>query len=409
MVITIDYTYDLNDPGDRDRFERELMRGNDYLEYTKKIRWNGRLQSVKNGNFIGQTAPYGYEKVELKEGKETYHTLRPIPENAEVLQMIFRMYRDGMGTTKISDRLNELHIPAPKGPKWTPNCLPKMLENVHYLGKVSWNRRATVRKVEDGEIKIGRPVAEEFLIFEGKHPAIIDQELWDAVQSIRGKHPRNKNAYNLTNPLAGLLWCECGKALVGRKYNDKNGRERCAPRFTCREQKFCGNASATMKEVFDEITKALRSAIADFEVRIENKADDSVRVHQQYIARLEKKLEELEALEVKQWDEKTKGGMPEHVFKKLNSQTVAEIEDVRHALYEAQEEVPEPINLQEKIITFQAALDALEDPDAPVKEKNQLLRACIERITYSRKKYTAVGTPKDMQPTPIHLDVELRV
>ena len=36
-VITPMKIYDLRDEYDREQFERELMRGNDYLEYTKKI------------------------------------------------------------------------------------------------------------------------------------------------------------------------------------------------------------------------------------------------------------------------------------------------------------------------------------------------------------------------------------
>ena len=37
IVITMDYVYDLNDERDREQFQRELMRGNDYLEYAKKV------------------------------------------------------------------------------------------------------------------------------------------------------------------------------------------------------------------------------------------------------------------------------------------------------------------------------------------------------------------------------------
>lgn len=409
IVITPYYAFDLNDDRDREQFERELMRGNEYLEYTKKIQTNGRLASVRNGNFIGQTAPYGYRKVVRKDGRRKCHTLEPIPEQAEVVKRVFEMYRAGLGAVKIADQLDREHIPAPKGKKWSPDSLPDMLGNVHYLGKVKWNQRKTQRTVRDGQVITSRPNAEEYLIFEGKHPAIIDQELWDAVQAKRGKNPRNKKAHNLTNPLAGLMWCECGRAMVGRIYNGPDGRERCAPRFLCGDRRQCGNASARMSDVLDQVASVLQGCIEDFEMRIEHGADDSVEVHKRMVARLEKKLEELQELELKQWDEKTKGGMPAHVFEKLNRQTVEEMEEVQQALCDARDAVPEPINLQAKLVTFRAALEALQDPDAPVREKNQLLRACIERITYSRERYTEVGTPRGMTETPIHLDITLRV
>lgn len=409
LVITLQYTYDLNDERDRDLFERELMRGNEYLEYTKKIRMNGRLASCKAGNFIGQSAPYGYKKVIGKDGKRTFHTLEPHPDEAPIVQRIFELYASGLGCVKIAEQLDAEFVPAPKGKRWSPDSLPMMLSNVHYLGKVKWNERKTVRTVEDGEVLKSRPRAEEFLIFEGKHPAIIDQELWDKVQAVRGTHPRNHAAKNLTNPLAGLLWCECGRAMIGRRYNGKDGDERCAPRFLCGDRKRCGAASAKMDDVLTEVAKVLESNIADFEVRIAGGKDDSVEVHRQMIERMEKRLADLRKQEVQQWKEKMKNGMPEHVFKELNEQTVAEIEDLEHALHEIRGAVPEPIDLGEKVVTFKAALEALRDPEAPVKEKNRLLKVCIERITYSREKYTEVGTPRGMVVTPIHLDFKLRV
>lgn len=408
LVITPQYAYDLNDDRDRDLFERELMRGNEFLEYTKKIMLSGRLQSVRNGNYIGQTAPYGYKKIAVKEGKHTCYTLEPQPDQAPVVKRIFEMYASGLGAVKIADQLNAEHVPAPKGPRWTYESLPGLLRNVHYVGKVKWNARKTVRTIEDGEVIVSRPRAEEYLIFEGKHPAIIDQELFDTVQALIGSHPRNTKAKNLTNPLAGLLWCECGRAMTGRTYNNK-GVARSNPRFLCGDQRRCGNASALMSEVLDEVARVLRENIAEFEVRVKAGTDDSAEIHRQMVERMEKRLAELRKQEIQQWKEKMQSGMPDHVFKELNEPLVAEIEDLEHALCEAKDATPEPIDLGEKLITLKAALDALQDPEAPVKEKNQLLKACIERITYSRQRVGKSGHPKKGEETPIQLHFVLRV
>lgn len=408
IVITMQYTYDLRDDRDRESFERELMRGNEYLEYYKRIQQNGRLLSVQNGNYIGQTAPYGYKKVQYKEGKQKCFTLEPIPEEAEVVKMVFEMYRDGIGMQRIAYKLNEMHIPSAKGGKWSREVLQNMLSNVHYLGKVKWNCRPTVKTIEDGEVVASRPRAEEYLIYEGKQPAIIDQELFDAVQEIRSKIPRNPKNKDGFNPLAGLMFCECGRAVSARTFKNK-GVEYCAPRFLCSQQRECGNASATMSEIIDEVVKVLEATVEDFEVRIEKGTDDSAQIHHQLVERLEKRLRELQELEIAQWDAKTKGGMPDHVFERLNGETVAELAEVQQALCTARGSMPEPINLQEKVTSFRAALDALRDPDAPAKEKNKLLKACIERITYSRKRVGNNGHPKKGEETPILLDFKLRV
>jgi DNA invertase Pin-like site-specific DNA recombinase len=410
LVITMQYTYDLNDDRDRELFERELMRGNDYLEYTKKILANGRLASVSAGNYIVSVAPYGYKKVMRKEGNKKCHTLEAIPEQAEVVRRIFEMYRDGMGADRIADRLNMEHIPAPKKAKWVRESLYDILDNVHYLGKVKWNQNKAIKTVIDGKVVTRNLKAkdEDYLIFEGKHSAIIDQELWDAVKAIRGSHPRNNKAGNFSNPLAGLLWCKnCGRAMVFRRFLDKKGNERCTSRLHCKARRLCGTASATVPEVLDEVIKVLEDAIEDFEVRIERGADDSAEVHRRLVERLERKLEELKDLEKKQWTEKLKGEMPSHIFKELNAETVAEIEEVHHALCEAKDAVPEPIDLQSKVVTFKAAIDALRDPDAPVLEKNLLLKACIERIEYHREKKE--GNPRWGKPQPIELHFHLKV
>jgi DNA invertase Pin-like site-specific DNA recombinase len=408
IVITRQYAYDLRDDRDRESFERELMRGNEYLEYYKRIQQNGRLLSVQSGNYIGQTAPYGYKKVQYKEGKVKCYTLEPIPDEAAVVKMVFEMYRDGNGMTRIADRLNEMHIPAPKSAKWSREGLSAMLANVHYIGKVKWNWRKTVKRVEDGEIIVSRPKAEEYLIYDGKQPAIIDQELWDAVQDIRSKIPRVPKKRNSFNPLAGIMFCECDRVMSARTFMNK-GVECCEPRFLCSKQRECGNASANMSTVMNEVVKVLEAIIEDFEIRIEKGADDSAQIHHQMVARLEKRLHELRELEIAQWDAKTKGGMPDHVFERLNGETVAELTEVQQALCTARNSMPEPINLQEKVVTFRAALDALLDPDAPVKEKNKLLKECIERITYRRKRVGNNGHPKKGEETSIELDFKLRV
>ena len=158
----------------------------------------------------------------------------------------------------------------------------------------------------------------------------------------------------------------------------------------------------------DEVAAVLRDSIADFEVRIEKGTDNSAERHKQLVARLEKKLLELQELEAKQWDEKIKGEIPEHVFKRLNAQTVTDIEDVTQALCDARNATPQHVDLQEKIATFREALALLQDPDAPVKAVNRLLHLCIERIDYSRPKPKKQGG-KQGNDEPFRLAIKLKV
>lgn len=407
LVLTPQYAYDLNDDRDRELFERELMRGNEYLQYTKKILQDGKLLAVKSGQYIGTVPPYGYKKTIYKDGKKTCRTLEPFPEEAEIVKRIFELYCSGVGSTGICEILENERARAPQGKNWSPTTISNILFNVHYLGKVRWNYRQKSLSIEDGEIKRQRLLADDYLVFEGLHPAIIEQELWDAVHEIKGKIPRNNTEKEMRNPLAKILYCSCGKAMA-YKQNRHKGKNVGLPRLGCSYVRCKVNGTAIMQEILDEVAAVLREGIEEFETRIEQGADNSVEIHRQLVERLEKRLAELRELEIKQWDEKTKGGMPEHVFHQLNSRTVAEIEDVTQALCEARDATPQHVDLRDKVITFRTALELLDDPDAPVKDLNRVLQACIERIEYSRPRPEKVGGKKGNEH-PFRLEFTLRV
>ena len=408
LVITMQYSYDLRDDRDRELFERELMRSNDYLEYYKRIQQNGRLLSVQNGNYLGTWAPYGYKKVQYKEGKNTCYTLEPIPEEARIVKLIFEMYRDGYGSHKIARTLNEMGIKTKKGGKWAAESLKKMRTNEHYLGKVVWNKRQTTKTIENGEVVISRPVRNEYLVFPGKQPAIIEQELWDAVQEIRDKIPPVKNKAKCVNPFAGLVTCQCGFCMSMRKYKKKDGSERNPPRLLCTNQTDCGTASCLVSEMEDAVVRILKDAIEDFEIQIERGSTDQAELHRQIIAQQEKRLEELNKLEIAQWDKYTKEGMPKHVFDQLNAKVLEEKEEVQQALCTMRDTLPEPVDYVKKRTMFSDALNLLRDPDAPALEKNMLLKQCIDRIEYYRKKKGS-GNRRWGDPEPMELDVHLRV
>ena len=385
LVITPQKTFDLRNEYDREAFERELMRGNEYLEYTKKIMNRGRLLSVQQGNFIGTKAPYGYDKDIVMEGKKKCHTLKINEAEADVVRMVFDMYvNKDMGRVNIAHHLNELGIPTRTGALWTQDTLKTMLENDHYIGKVRWNWRKTVTIVEDGEIKKVRPKTEvgEYLVYDGKHPAIVSEELFMAAREKQGKNYRAKPSTKVRNPLAGLLFCQCGRAMTLRTYKAHNG----APRLLCDNQKYCKTTSCLYEEIIDRVRETLAQCIADFEVRIKSDDKNSQQLHENLIKRLKLKMEELNKKELSQWEKYSEEDMPKEIFEKLNAKVLKEKDEVQQALCKAYASMPEPIDYEEQLLRFKSALEALDDPEVSAEKKNKLLKACIERIDYTREK-----------------------
>ena len=389
LICTPPKTYDLRDEYDRDNFERELKRGNEFLEYQKKIMNRGREQSVKSGNFIGSIAPYGYKKIVVLDGKKKCHTLEIVEEQAEVVRMIFDMYvNQDMGRVNISKHLNDLNIKSAKGGLWKQDAIKDLLENEHYIGKVRWNWRKTVKIVEDGEVRAVRPKTEigEYLVYDGRHEAIISEELFFAAREKQGRNHRAKPKTRVRNPLAGLLYCQCGRAMSLRTYKTKDGEERCAPRLLCDNQSYCGTSSCLYDEIMDRVVGVLEQCIEDFEIRIQNNDDDSIKHHASLVKRLKAKYEELCKKELSQWEKYTEEEMPKHIFDALNEKVLKEKEEVQEALCKANESIPTRVDYEEKLYRFKDALEALKDPEVPALQKNNLLKACIDRIDYKREK-----------------------
>lgn len=387
LVITPQRIYDLRDEYDWDAFERELKRGNDYLEYTKKILNRGRLLSVSQGNYVGNTAPYGYDKTFVTEGKRKCPILVPNKEEADVVRMMFDLYvNKDMGCTNICKKFDAMGIKPPKGEHWSAAAMTKMLENIHYIGKVKWNHRKTLTIVEEGEFRKTRPVAKvgEYLIYDGKHEAIVPEELFNAAQAKKGRNTRQKPNTKIRNPFAGLIWCKCGRAMSLRTYSAHNS----APRLLCDGQTYCKTGSCLYTEMEERVSAILADCIRDFQVRLKNNEGDSVKLHMRLINNLEAKQKELEAKELAQWEAQADPDpakrMPPHIFQKLNEKLLKEKEEVRQALCKAYESMPEPVDYEEKIAQFTEALNALHNPDVDAATKNRLLKACIERIEYHR-------------------------
>lgn len=429
-VITPTKIYDIRDEYDREAFERELKRGNEYLEYYKKIQARGKLASVREGNYVGSVAPFGFERVKkpYPDGKRHYWTLREKPEEAGIVRAVFDWYcNEGVTVSGIGRRLEKMGIKTKNGKqKWSPMMIDKMLGNIHYIGKVRWNWRKVVKIIEDQEVKILRPQAKvgEYLVFEGKHDGLISEELYNRAQEITGSVPRKKLDLTLKNALAGIAFCKCGYALVHNSFRD-NGVERTPPKLKCTYQRICKSGSVDYAEIMERMCQSIRESIENFEIRVVNDQSDSAKLHKSLIDSLERKIKILKEQELLQWKAQTDPDpakrMPPEIFKTLNENLLKEKAELEDALSEAYESLPDPIDYKEKIVKFTDVLNKVEDPNVSVEEKNRYLKDIIERIEYTRASnvmitndnYKELGVPKPSKgimwyTPPFTIEVDLK-
>ena len=416
LVVTPTMSFDIANEYERDMFERELKRGNEYLEYTKKLLRRGRETSVKSGNFVCSRPVYGYDKITIMDGKRKCPTLAINEEQANIVRTIFDWYiNENIGTQTIADRLNDLNITPPRASLWSPDSIRTIVENPTYIGKVRWNTRKAVHVVRDGSILKTRPVndGEDVILVDGKHEAIITEQMFQLAQAKRGRTHRACANKELRNPLASLLYCECGRAMSYTN-STRNKKPKGDPRLKCNGQKYCNNGSCSVNEILPFIADILKAKIAKFEVEAKQGNEDTVKAQERIIDTLEKQLEDIKAREIELWKEQInpKKKMRPEVFDALTDNLDKEREETEASLKKAREERVTPIDYEKKIVTLQMALDSLLDEEKSIAEKNMYLKACIERITYHREAITPIlgkGSGKKRTAPPIKLDVKLNV
>ena len=134
-----------------------------------------------------------------------------VPEEAEIVRLIYRMFIDGKSPCYIAKHLTEKGIPTPGRKKvWQVSTVESILTNEKYKGDARLQKRFTTdyltktMKVNEGEVP-------QYYV-ENSHPAIIDPTEWEMVQ---GEFRRRKEANKRTScqsPFSGKVICgDCGE------------------------------------------------------------------------------------------------------------------------------------------------------------------------------------------------------
>jgi site-specific DNA recombinase len=211
-----------------------------YLTDLKKKTHRGQMGQVLRGFSVGSRG-YGYASVPDGETKyDKKGRLRAdgfklviVPEEARIVQRIFRDFIDGKAITKIAKEMNDERVPTKSRLKggWNVSTLSRILKDEKYTGKFVWNRTTTAKDPLTGKIKqVDRP-REEWVVQERSDIRTVSNEDWNAAQkrwqAIGGVFPvkrRKKGfegkqrSYVDSHPchlLSGSLKCgACGGAIA---------------------------------------------------------------------------------------------------------------------------------------------------------------------------------------------------
>ena len=253
----------------------------------------GRRQKAREGKWNGGQAPFGYE-LDSKNGTLTVNS-----KEAEIVKIIFSKFvNEGLGADSICDYLNQHGYQKKKVKKnelnyFSRGLIMKILDNPVYIGKIAYGRTAT-EKVKGSRDQYKRVKTDDYMLIDGIHEAIVDQELWEAAR-IRRKETGVK--WNKTHSLehehilSGILRCPvCGSGLVGtvrRRENKKSGEYKDDFYYKCLHRKkiddihFCNfRLVLNQDEINHQTEEIILDMVADPEFRdyMVSKLDEKVDV-----------------------------------------------------------------------------------------------------------------------------------
>lgn len=193
---------------------------------------------------------YGYR---FKDGE-----LKVVPEEAEVIRLIYNSYLGGMGTASIANMLNEKGISSFGGDKWARSTILVILRNEKLAGNLLLQKTFRVDHLTKKKMKNTGELPQYFV--KDAHDAIIDQETFDRVQE---ELKRRAELYDYgcsvipqeeRHPLSTKITCGvCGKHFIRRFANSSSKYK--APIWVCqtylrRKKEACPSRRISEKVLF---------------------------------------------------------------------------------------------------------------------------------------------------------------
>lgn len=234
---------------------------------------------AKTGRWLGGTTPTGFASEAVKsvtiDGKiKKACKLRLIPAQADLVRLIYELYRECDSLTLTEAELMKRGIKTKNGNYFTRFSIRAILQNPVYMtadqaayeyfasrhaelfsvaaefdgvhGMMAYNRTDQ----EKGRAVVWRPVS-EWIVAVGRHPGIIPGSVWVSVQESleRNKSKAYRKPRGNEALLTGLLYCSCGGRMYPKCSKQASADGKRAFRYVCKIKErsrgqLCGQKNA---------------------------------------------------------------------------------------------------------------------------------------------------------------------
>lgn len=229
-----------------------------------------------------------------------------IPEEAEVIRMIFNSYLQGASLLTIKKKLEAGGVLTARGnKKWSSESVQRILQNEKYCGDVLL-QKTFIEDVLTGVSKKNTGQLPQYYI-ENNHEGIVTKQMFREVQaeiarrnskSAANQRKRHQGRYNSKYALSERLVCgDCGSPYKRVTWNI-HGRKQIVWRCVNRLEygtKFCSHSpSIPEEELHQAILKAVQNLAANFTDEVAAQLDGILRqmkAGENLKAQLQKQLE----------------------------------------------------------------------------------------------------------------------
>ena len=379
-IYTPDKIYDLNNDMDDQMAEFKTFLSRQEWRLIRNRMQRGLQRSIAEGCYVAN-APYGYRKVYI----DRKPTLEIVEEEAAFVRQIYALYQSGVGCITIARTINAQGAKPRRSDAFNRSTVAAIIRNPTYTGKIVWNQKKHIRKGMQGNekhITVYQP-RDQWLITEGLHPAIIDQETYDRCQQIMTERyiPPSNNG-TIKSALAGLVRCaKCGRRM--QKMGDNKG----VAYLLCNTPGCCAGAKYTYVEesVLDHLRRELDR------LRMEGKGHPTPAAGREeaLLSGAKEELATANAAKTRLYEFLESGLYDAETFRTRMTAVNEKIKAIQEKITALEEELAnakaaDPEAMIRKITSVLRAYDAA-DPAG----RNTLLKSVITVIYYTKEKKTA--------------------
>ena len=352
----------------------------------------GHKQAIKNGNVLGNSRIFGYDKQDCK--------LTINEKEAEMVKLIFELY----GTEDYSARAieKELKNRGYLGRNGTPiahNTITGIIQNPKYKGYYCGNKV----RITDYRTKKQRFLPEEeWVMYKDETgetvPAIVSEDLWNRCNSIFNKRSSivksHRTSIKNSSVFTGKIWCGAhDKPFWRTNYSNSKTKGRTIHQWICSEKRKNGaRACATVSIMENELYSVLSDYFIDIAENIDEYVTDFLRLYDE-TERADDQAKQIDMLKAKLGKENTKrdkllelyvdGTITKSEFSERNAKIGIEISNLEEDIIELQKRNISEKEYRRELKEIENYFRTMYDPATQMTKEqvDAMTEAIVERIT----------------------------